>query len=109
MNEFLTYIPMFLSVVLGLTLATNIVVQVLKGLLKELIPTNLLACIVAVVVTVLAGFAVWSYLQFAITGWMIVGLIALCFVVAFSAMFGYDKLVQLFQQAGWIKKEAAAK
>lgn len=106
MNEFLTYIPMLLSVVLGLTLATNIVVQVLKGLLYDLIPTNLLACIVAVAVTILAGFAIWSYFRFPITGWMIVALIALCFIVAFAAMFGYDKLVQMFQQAGWIKKEA---
>jgi len=25
--------------------------------------------------------------------------------VAFSAMFGYDKLVQLMEQAGWIKAQ----
>ena len=34
---------------------------------------------------------------------MIAALIALCFVVAFSAMFGYDKLEQLVEQAGWLK------
>ena len=103
MSDFTTYIPVLLALVLALTLVTNIIVQVLKGLLYGLIPTNLLAFLVAVVVTVGTGFGVWSYYRFAITGWMIVALVALCFVVAFSAMFGYDKLVQMIEQAGWLK------
>ena len=105
MSDITTYIPVLLALVLALTLVTNIIVQVLKGLLYELIPTNLLAFLVAVVVvTVSTGFALWSYYQFAITGWMIAALVALCFVVAFSAMFGYDKLVQMIEQAGWLKR-----
>ena len=31
---------------------------------------------------------------------MIAALIALCFLVAFAAMYGYDKLVQMVEQAG---------
>lgn len=104
MSDFTTYIPVLLALVLALTLVTNIIVQVLKGLLYDLIPTNLLAFLVAVVVTVGTGFGVWSYYQFTITGWMIAALVALCFAVAFAAMFGYDKLVQLVEQAGWLKK-----
>jgi hypothetical protein len=104
MSDVTTYIPVLLALVLALTMVTNIMVQVLKGLLYELIPTNLLAFLVAVAVTVGTGFGVWSYYQFDITGWMIAALVALCFVVAFSAMFGYDKLVQLVEQAGWLRK-----
>lgn len=104
MSDITTYIPVLLALVLALTLVTNIIVQVLKGLLYDLIPTNLLAFLVAVVVTVGTGFGVWSYYQFDITGWMIAALVALCFVVAFSAMFGYDKLVQMVEQAGWLRK-----
>ncbi len=103
MSDFATYIPVLLALVLALTLVTNIIVQVLKGLLYDLIPTNLLAFLVAVLVTAGTGFALWSYFRFAISGWMIAALIALCFVVAFSAMFGYDKLEQLVEQAGWLK------
>lgn len=103
MSDFTTYIPVLLALVLALTLVTNIIVQVLKGLLYGLIPTNLLAFLVAVLVTAGTGFALWSYFRFAISGWMIAALIALCFVVAFSAMFGYDKLEQLVEQAGWLK------
>ena len=43
MPEFMAYLPMLLTVVLGLTLVTNVIVQVLKGLLYDRIPTNLLA------------------------------------------------------------------
>ena len=96
MNELTNYLPMLLALVLALTLVTNIIVQVLK---------SLLAFLVAAVVTVGAGFGLWSYYRFAITGWMIVALIALIFLVAFSAMFGYDKLVQLMEQAEWIKAQ----
>lgn len=103
MSDFTTYIPVLLALVLALTLVTNIIVQVLKGLLHDWIPTNLLAFLVAVLVTAGTGFALWSYFRFAISGWMIAALIALCFVVAFSAMFGYDKLEQLVEQAGWLK------
>lgn len=105
MNELTTYIPVLLAAVLALTLVTNIVVQVLKSLLYDMIPTNLLAFLVAVLVTAGTGFSLWSYFRFAISGWMIAALIALCFVVAFAAMFGYDKLEQLVEQAGWIKSE----
>ena len=105
MNELTNYLPMLLALVLALTLVTNIIVQVLKSLLYDMLPTNLLASLVAAVVTVGAGFGLWSYYRFAITGWMIVALIALIFLVAFSAMFGYDKLVQLMEQAGWIKAQ----
>lgn len=103
MSDFTVYIPMLLALVLALTLVTNLIVQVLKSLLYDWIPTNLLAFLVAVLVTAGTGFALWSYFRFAISGWMIAALIALCFVVAFSAMFGYDKLEQLVEQAGWLK------
>ena len=103
MSELTTYLPMLLTLVLVLTVVTNIIVQVLKSLLYDLIPTNLLAFLVAVVVTWSTGFGIWSYYKFAITGWMIAALVALCFAVAFAAMFGYDKLVQLVEQAGWLK------
>lgn len=103
MSELMAYLPMLLTVVLGLTLVTNVIVQVLKGLLYDRIPTNLLAFLTATAVTTGAGFALWSYYGFSITGWMVAALVALCFLVAFAAMYGYDKLVQMVEQAGWLK------
>ena len=43
MSELMDYLPVLLTAVLGLTLMTNVIVQVLKGLLYDRIPTNLLA------------------------------------------------------------------
>ena len=105
MPEFMAYLPVLLTVVLGLTLVTNVIVQVLKGLLYDRIPTNLLAFLTATAVTTGAGSALWSYYGFFITGWMIAALIALCFLVAFAAMYGYDKLVQMVEQAGWMNSK----
>lgn len=104
MPDFTANLPILLSLVLALTVVTNIIVQVLKGMVYDMIPTNLLAFLVAVVVTVGTGYGVWAYYGFALTGWMIVALIAVCFIVAFSAMFGYDKLVQMVEQTGFLKE-----
>ena len=92
------HIPMLLAAVLALTILTNIIVQVLKTLLGQVVPANLLAFIVAVVVTVAAGYAAWNYYKFALTGWMIAALVAVCFFVAFAAMFGYDKFMEIIVQ-----------
>ena len=103
MTDLTVYIPILLTLILAMTLITNIVVQVLKSLTYEVIPTNLLAFLVAVVVTGAAFFALYSYFKFIITGWMIVAVVALAFLVAFAAMFGYDKLVEMLDQLGWIR------
>ena len=98
MIDITQYIQMLLSAVLALTIITNIIVQVLKTLLGQAVPANLLAFIVAVVVTVAAGYAAWNYYKFALTGWMIAALVAVCFFVAFAAMFGYDKFMEMIDQ-----------
>lgn len=103
MTEWMETLPVLLAGVLVLTWMTNLIVQVLKGLLYNRIPTNLLVFLVAVVVTVSAGLGLRSYYGVAITGWGIAGLVGLCFLVAFSAMYGYDKLMQMVEQAGWLK------
>jgi amino acid transporter len=109
MTDITQYIPMLMTMILVLTIITNIIVQVLKGLLYEKVPTNLLAFIVSVVVTVLSGIAAQSYYKIAVTGWMIAGMIAVCFLVAFSAMFGYDKLVQMVEQIQGLKGDVKNK
>ena len=60
METILQYTPMAISAILFaaliLTVTTNIIVQVLKKLTWEKIPTNILAFIVAMAVTLLAFF-----------------------------------------------------
>lgn len=102
METIMQYIPMAISAILLaaliLTVATNIVVQVLKKLTWGKIPTNVLAFIVAMVVTLLAFFAVCEIMGWAVTWYMVAGAVALGVFVCYAAMFGFDKLREALEQ-----------
>ena len=93
-----TLVSLFLSAVLGLTVLTNIIVQVIKGITYDKIPTNLLAFIVAFIVTG-CSFYVWVSMEnITVFPWMFIAAIGVAFGVALSAMFGFDKLKELVAQ-----------
>ena len=73
-----------LSIVGVLVVLTNIIVQVLKKLTWDRLPTNILAVIVA------KGLAVVWY--------MVVAAVVVGFMVAYAAMFGFDKLKEAIMQ-----------
>lgn len=102
MEPIIQYIPMAVSaillVALILTVITNIIVQVVKKLTWDKIPTNLLAFIVAMAVTLLAFFAVVQIMGWAATWYMVAGAVALGLFVCYAAMFGYDKLREALEQ-----------
>lgn len=108
METIMQYIPMAISAILLaaliLTVATNIIVQVLKKLTWEKIPTNVLAFIVAMVVTLLAFFAVCEIMGWTVTWYMAAGAVALGVFVCYAAMFGFDKLREALEQiTNWRK------
>lgn len=108
METILQYIPMVISAILLaaliLTVTTNIIVQVLKKLTWEKIPTNILAFIVAMAVTLLAFFAVCQIMGWAVAWYMVAGAVALGVFVCYAAMFGFDKLREALEQiAHWNK------
>ena len=69
MNTIIQHIPMAISAILTaaliLTVVTNIIVQVLKGLTYDKIPTNFLAVGISMVVTLVAFFAVCAIAKIA--------------------------------------------
>lgn len=86
------YVALLMFIIGVLVVVTNLIVEVLKKLTWDKLPTNILAIIVAMVLTLVAFFAwltiagipfMWYYLAAAI----VVG-----FLVAYAAMFGFDKL-----------------
>ena len=110
METIMQYIPMAISAILLaaliLTVATNIIVQVLKKLTWGKIPTNVLAFIVAMVVTLLAFFAVCEIMGWAVTWYMVAGAVALGLFVSYAAMFGFDKLREALEQiTNWGKTD----
>ena len=84
-----------------LVILTNVIVQVLKGATWDKIPTNLLALIVALFLTIAIGIALLQIYGIAVTWWMIAGLIVLGVIVAYGAMFGFDKFRELAEQ--WLR------
>ncbi len=107
MENMIQNIPAIISAmllaVLILTVVTNIITEVLKKVLTNL-PTNILALLVAMVVTLLTVFSVLQVLNIAATWYLVCAAMGLGFLVAFAAMFGFDKLKQTLGQItelGW--------
>lgn len=91
-------IPMLLSIVGALVVLTNIIVQVLKKVTWEKLPTNILAVIVSMVLTLVAFFAYFQINAITVTWYMIVAAVIVGFCTAYAAMFGFDKLKETIAQ-----------
>ena len=92
MEIILNLIPALLLIVGVLVILTNIITEVLKKVLWDRLPTNILAVIVALVLTLIAFFAVMEYLSVIVLWYYVAAAIVIAFMVAYAAMFGYDKL-----------------
>lgn len=87
-----------LSIVGILVVVTNIVVQVLKKLTWDKLPTNILATIVAMALTLVAFFAYCQIKAVPVVWYMVAAAVVLGFFVAYAAMFGFDKLKEVIMQ-----------
>ena len=87
METIMQYIPLAVSAILLaaliLTVITNIITQVLKKITWDKIPTNVLAAVVALAVTLVAFFAACQIMGWAVTWYMVAGAVALCLVVSY--------------------------
>ena len=97
MNTFFDW-SIVISIVGVLVVLTNIIVQVLKKVTWEKLPTNLLAVLVAMVLTVAAFFAYCQIKCIVVVWYMVAAAIVLGFMVAYAAMFGFDKLKEAILQ-----------
>lgn len=91
-------IMLLVPIVFGLMLLVNIFTEVLKKVLWDKIPTNLLAFVLSIIITIVALFIYLEIAGIAFIWWMIPIAIAVAFFVAYSAMFGFDKWKQMFDQ-----------
>ncbi|MEY8317771.1 hypothetical protein AALB19_10725 [Oscillospiraceae bacterium 50-58] len=91
-------LSVILTVVGVLVALTNIIVQVVKKVTWEKMPTNILVLVVSLVLTLVAFFAVCQIKEIAVVWYMVVAAVVLAFMVAYAAMFGYDKLVEILNQ-----------
>ena len=83
-----------------LTLVTNAVVEVLKQIFWDKIPTNILVVVVAEVLTLTSGFA-YAYIAGTTVLWFhVVAAFVAGLMVAGSAMFGFDKFRETMKKVG---------
>lgn len=87
-----------ISIVGALVVVTNIIVQVLKKLTWDKLPTNLLAIIVSMLLTLAVFFAYCQIKSVAVVWYTVAAAIVLGFFVAYAAMFGFDKLKEAIMQ-----------
>lgn len=85
-------ISTLIAIVGALTVVTNIIVQVLKKVTWDKLPTNLLAIVVAMVLTLVAFFGYMAYMGFTVMWYYVAAAVVVGFAVAYAAMFGFDKL-----------------
>lgn len=93
-------LSVIISVAGGLVALTNIITQVLKKVTWDKLPTNLLAVVVSMVLTLAAGIAYCELYSVAITWYLVIALVVAGFAVAYAAMFGFDKLKQMLNWGG---------
>lgn len=91
-------IPVLLSIIGALVVVTNIIVQVLKNLTWDKLPTNILAVIVSMVLTLVAFFAYCQICSIAVGWYMVVAAVVVGFLTSYAAMFGFDKLKESITQ-----------
>jgi divalent metal cation (Fe/Co/Zn/Cd) transporter len=92
-------ISALLTVVGIVTVLTNIIVQVLKQITWDKIPTNLVALMVSLVLTLVAGGAYAQLNGITVTWYMAAAAVVVGFMCAYAAMFGFDKLQEVLKGA----------
>lgn len=85
-----------LITILGVLVAvTNIVVEVLKKATWDKLPTNVLALIIGEILSIAAGIA-YCQIEGIFIMWYYYAAFVICgFMVAYAAMFGFDKLKEI--------------
>ena len=88
-------LSVIITIVGVLVALTNVIVEVAKKATWDKLPTNILALIVAVALTLAAGFAYCQFEAITITWYIVVAFVVVGFMVAYAAMFGFDKLKEI--------------
>lgn len=95
-----------LLTIIGVLVAlVNIMTEVLKKILPANWPTSLVATVISLVITMLAFFGYFSYAALVVTWYYIVVAIVVGFMVAYAAMFGFDKLKEILARIQQNKTE----
>lgn len=88
-------ISVVITIIGVLVALTNIIVEVAKKATRDKLPTNVLALLVAEFLTITSGIAYCQIKTVPMEWYIVAALVVLGFMVAYAAMFGFDKLRQV--------------
>ena len=101
MEALFANMTMILAVISALAFMVSVITQLFKGVggLSK-IPTDILVFVLSIGITVVAFVAYMQYIQMTILWYMILAAIMAGFIVAFIAMYGWEKLSELWKRFG---------
>ncbi|MET0017910.1 hypothetical protein [Oscillibacter sp.] len=94
----ITNITALITIIGALTVVVNLLTEVVKKSTWNKIPTNILVVLLSVVLTLVAFFAYCQINAVAVLWYMVVAAVIVGLLVAYSAMFGFDKLKEALAQ-----------
>lgn len=101
MEALFANMTMILAVIGALAFMVSVITQVFKGVgVLSKIPTDILVFMLSIGITVVAFVAYMQYVQTTILWYMILAAIMAGFIVAFIAMYGWEKLSELWKRFG---------
>lgn len=94
-------ITIILAVIGAIAFIVSVITQVIKGVgIFAKIPTDGLVLVLSIGITVAAFVAYMQYVHMTILWYMILAAVMAGFVVAFVAMYGWEKLSELWKRFG---------
>lgn len=95
----ITSITSLIAVIGALAFMVSIITQVFKGVgVLSKVPTDILVFVLSIGLTVIAFVAYMQYIQQTILWYMIIVAIMAGFMVAFVAMYGWEKFSELWKR-----------
>ena len=101
MEALFANMTMILAGIGALAFMVSVITQVFKGVgALSKIPTDILVFVLSIGITVVAFVAYMQYIHMTILWYMILAAIMAGFIVAFIAMYGWEKLSELWKRFG---------
>lgn len=91
-------VGLLITVIGGLTAATNIITEVIKKTASNKIPVQIVATIVSMILTVATFFAYSGITETTVEWYGVAGAIVMGFFVSYAAQFGFDKLKEVLNK-----------
>lgn len=95
----ITSITSLVAVIGALAFMVSIITQVFKGVgILSKVPTDILVFVLSIGLTVITFVAYMQYIQQIVVWYMIIAAIMAGFIVAFVAMYGWEKFSELWKR-----------